>query len=63
LEEKLRENHIQTVIVTGVATDYCSGQTAQEAVAGGFKTYFAIDATAPINQEAGEAMLEALQKL
>jgi nicotinamidase-related amidase len=63
LKEKLRENHIQTVIVTGVATDYCSGQTAQEAVAAGFKTYFAIDATAPISQEAGTAMLEALQKL
>jgi nicotinamidase-related amidase len=63
LEEKLRAHQIQTNIVVGVATDYCSGQSAIESVKAGFETYFAVDAAAPFDPAAGEKMLTHLKNI
>lgn len=45
----LKERHIDTVYVVGVATDFCVAWTAIDAVNLGFKTYVIEDATAGID--------------
>ncbi len=46
LEEYLRENKIQKVIITGIATNFCVSTTARMAGDLGFETYVVNDGTA-----------------
>jgi nicotinamidase/pyrazinamidase len=61
LLQALQERNIDTVFITGVATEYCSGQTVEEALYHNLKTYFITDATAAIDQEAGNKMIKNLE--
>lgn len=47
----LKEKDIDSVYVTGLATDYCVRASALDAVEGGFKTYVVTDAIAAVNLE------------
>lgn len=62
LLQTLQGHNIDTVFVAGVATEYCSWQTVEEALHYNFKTYFITDATAAIDQEAGDKMLARLKQ-
>ena len=62
LLQALQERNIDTVFITGVATEYCSGQTVEEAIYHNLKAYFITDATAAIDQEAGEKMIKHLER-
>ncbi len=65
LEPFLREGGVSSVVVCGLATDYCVKETALDAVRLGFKTAVRADLVAAVNLEAGdgdraiEAMLAA----
>jgi nicotinamidase-related amidase len=56
LEQQLTKDAIDTVIITWVATDYCVGQTALDAVAKGYTTYVVSDAIEGVAPETSEAM-------
>jgi len=62
LAEFLRSKGVDEVYVCGLATDYCSRDTALDAVKGGFKTYFILDATRPINFNLTETLQILLKK-
>jgi nicotinamidase/pyrazinamidase len=54
LEALLRDARVDTVVVTGLATDYCVKATAIDAVALGFQTSVLTDAIAAVDLEAGD---------
>lgn len=45
----LKKRQVNTVFVTGIATEYCVMSTAMDALKSGFKTYCVVDAIAPVN--------------
>ena len=65
LEERLRDNEIDRVVIAGLATDYCVKETALDAVRLGFDTMVLGDAISAVDLRPGdgsraiEAMLEA----
>jgi nicotinamidase/pyrazinamidase len=54
LEALLRDARVDTVVVTGLATDYCVKATAIDAVTLGFQTSVLTDAIAAVDLEAGD---------
>ena len=54
LEALLRDARVDTVVVTGLATDYCVKTTAIDAVTLGFQTSVLTDAIAAVDLEAGD---------
>ena len=50
LEERLRKEKIQTVIITGLTTDHCVSTTARMAGNLGFTTFVVADGTATFNR-------------
>jgi len=60
LENTLRENRIDTLIITGVMTHLCCETTAREAFVRGFNVIFPIDGTLTQNAELHEGTIRAL---
>src|SRR3954449_11329539 len=54
LETVLRDASVHTVVVTGLATDYCVKATAIDAAALGFRTSVLTDAIAAVELELGD---------
>ena len=54
LESFLRERAVGTVVVVGLATDYCVRDTALDAVRRGFATFVLIDAVRAVDLYAGD---------
>jgi nicotinamidase/pyrazinamidase len=54
LEALLRDARVDTVVVTGLATDYCVKATAIDAVGLGFQTSVLTDAIAAVDLEVGD---------
>ncbi|KXK01400.1 MAG: Isochorismatase family protein YecD [Nitrospira sp. OLB3] len=63
LHETLQANGIDTVIVTGVASDACVETTAREAVMLDYKTIFVMDATATDTDEHHNAAIATLNHI
>ena len=65
LEDRLRAAHVATVVIAGLATDYCVRGTALDAVAKGFATVVLTDAIRAVDlapgdgERAKDAMAEA----
>ncbi|MGQ0697125.1 MAG: cysteine hydrolase family protein [Panacagrimonas sp.] len=64
LEKWLRENDVDTLVVSGYMTHMCCDTTAREAVHRGFKVEFLSDATGtlPLDNSAGKVTAEELQR-
>lgn len=60
LNEKLKEQGIQTVILVGLTLDYCVFHTAQDARELGYQTYVVLDATGQIDPSTSK---EAAKKM
>lgn len=60
LEEKLRDQSIDSVVITGIMTDLCCETTARDAFMRGFRVYFIADATATNTEERHLASLRAV---
>ncbi len=60
LEARLRQNHVQQLVITGVATHLCCESTARSAFMRGFSVFIAVDGTATWNRELHCASLRAL---
>lgn len=60
LHEELQKRNIKTIFVTWVATDYCSGQTAEDGINLGYETYMITDAIRGVVKEKTEEMLSLL---
>jgi nicotinamidase/pyrazinamidase len=54
LAELLREREVESVVIAGLATDYCVKATALDAVAQGFGATVLTDAVRPVELEAGD---------
>lgn len=52
LEDRLRDQSIDTVVIVGLTTDHCCSTTARMAGNLGFTTYFISDATATFERTA-----------
>jgi nicotinamidase/pyrazinamidase len=55
LDGLLRERGVGTVVVCGLATDYCVNATALDAIELGYETFFLEDAVAAVNLKPGDA--------
>jgi nicotinamidase/pyrazinamidase len=62
LESLLRAAHVDSVVVVGLATDYCVKATALDAVQLGFQTALVTDAVAAVDLEPGDGQ-RALDEL
>ncbi|MGE5342758.1 MAG: isochorismatase family protein [Candidatus Omnitrophota bacterium] len=51
LEQRLHENRITQVVITGVMTHLCCDTTARSAFIRGFEVFFMVDATATYNRQ------------
>jgi len=60
LEQILRENKVEQVVVTGVMTHLCCETTARSAFVRGFQVFFTIDGTATYNEALHRASLLTL---
>lgn len=60
LNEVLKANNIQDLIITGVMTNCCCETTAREAFMYGYRVFFINDATATFNEELHLATLKNL---
>src|SRR5712691_13569303 len=60
LEQRLRHQNVESVVVTGVATDVCVSTTAREAADRGFKTVVVSDACTTLSAQLHQANLETL---
>ncbi|MHA7305512.1 isochorismatase family protein [Arthrobacter sp. TMN-49] len=61
LDDWLRENDVQDVVIVGLATDHCVRATALDAVNAGYNTTVLRDYIAGVDEDASEAALEELQ--
>ncbi|ALV45890.1 nicotinamidase [Arthrobacter alpinus] len=61
LDEWLRENDVEDVVVVGIATEHCVRATALDAVNAGYNTTVLRDYVAGINDDAAEEALEELE--
>ncbi|KAF1829163.1 Isochorismatase hydrolase [Decorospora gaudefroyi] len=59
LEEKLRKEGVQRVVIVGVMTDCCCDTTGRSAFCKGFETWLVSDATGSANKTQHEAGLKA----
>jgi ureidoacrylate peracid hydrolase len=57
LEDVLRRDHIETVLIAGVATNVCCESTARDCMMRGFKTIMVSDANASFSEEEHEMTL------
>jgi isochorismate hydrolase len=60
LEEWMRDNKIEELIITGVLTNCCCETTAREAFVRDYRVFFVSDATATVNDELHLAALKNL---
>ena len=60
LAERLRSRGISTVLIGGLATDYCIKATASDALAAGFRTLVLVDAVRAVFEEGGMQALKDL---
>jgi isochorismate hydrolase len=60
LEEKLKERHIQNVIIGGVMTNLCCETTARDAFVRNFRVFFLADGTSTVNEDYHFATLKNL---
>jgi isochorismate hydrolase len=60
LEERLKRNEIEELIITGVMTNCCCETTARDAFVKDFRVFFVSDATATANDELHIASLKSL---
>jgi bifunctional isochorismate lyase/aryl carrier protein len=60
LESCLRQESVEQVVITGVATHLCCESTARSAFTRGFAVFMAIDGTATLNRELHVASLRGL---
>lgn len=58
LEQRLRHQHVDSVVVTGVASDVCVATTAREAADRGFKTIMVSDGCTTLSDQMHQASLE-----
>ncbi|SED94522.1 nicotinamidase/pyrazinamidase [Arthrobacter alpinus] len=61
LDEWLRENDVEDVVVVGIATEHCVRATALDAVNAGYNTTVLRDYVAGIDDDAAEEALEELE--
>jgi nicotinamidase/pyrazinamidase len=61
LDQELKKRNITTIFVGGVATDYCSGETASEWIDLWYKVYVITDAVRGVIKDKTEEMLQLLQ--
>lgn len=61
LDDWLRENDVDDVVVVGIATEHCVRATALDAVNAGYNTTVLRDYTVGINEDAVEEALEDLE--
>ena len=61
LDEWLRENEVEDVVVVGIATEHCVRATALDAVNAGYNTTVLRDYVAGIDDDAAEEALEELE--
>lgn len=62
LGEILHTNQIKMVFITGLTLDFCVGLTAIDSAKKGFDTYVIKDATKPLGDQSGEAMIKNFEK-
>lgn len=55
IEQYLREKNVNTVVIVGLAFDYCVLNTALDSAKAGFETYVVREGTKPVNEEAWDA--------
>ncbi|CAG2206460.1 pncA [Mytilus edulis] len=55
LHDKLQEDGIDALIITGLARDYCVYYTAMDSKKLGYETYVVLDATRPVTKETGDS--------
>ncbi|XP_076087760.1 nicotinamidase-like [Mytilus galloprovincialis] len=55
LHDKLQEDGIDALIITGLARDYCVYYTAMDARKLGYETYVVLDATRPVTKKTGDS--------
>ncbi|MHA1464558.1 MAG: isochorismatase family protein, partial [Candidatus Heimdallarchaeaceae archaeon] len=60
LENILKDNEIEQVIITGVMTHLCCETTARDAFMRGFEVFFVVDATATYSEELHLGTLRAI---
>ena len=63
LHEKLRQRGIDTLIITGTATNCCCESTARDAMQMGYQVLFVSDCTATFDDESHNATLAAMAGL
>lgn len=63
LDTILIQDNIQTVVISGLATDYCIKATALDAVKNGYKTYVITDTIAWVNPETTEQAKQEMEKV
>ena len=61
LAKILYQNHVDTVIIVGLAADYCVKWTCLDAIKFGFKTILVKECTKPVNPQQFEATLSELE--
>lgn len=61
LDRELKKREIKTLFIGGVATDYCSGITAEEGIDLWYDVYLVTDAVRGIAKETTDQMLEILK--
>lgn len=61
LGESLQSNNIKTLIITGVATDYCVEATARDAIKEWLRTIIVSDAIKAVNDQQGAEKIEAMK--
>jgi nicotinamidase-related amidase len=62
VDPELKEDNIDTLFITGVATEYCVRETTLDALKLGYKVYVVFDLIRPVDIEAGNiAVVEMLQ--
>src|SRR3990172_1878300 len=58
LEQRLRHQGVESVVVTGVSSDVCVATTAREAAARGFKTIMVSDGCTTLSEQMHQASLD-----
>ncbi|MEO6529312.1 MAG: isochorismatase family protein [Specibacter sp.] len=61
LDDWLRENDVEDVVIVGLATDHCVRATALDAVNAGYNTTVLRDYIAGVDEDASEDVLEELE--
>ncbi|WP_315913116.1 isochorismatase family protein [Arthrobacter sp. lap29] len=61
LDDWLRENDVEDVVIVGIATDHCVRATALDAINAGYNTTVLRDYVAGVDEDASEEALEELK--